>query len=579
MNKTININLAGLFFHIDENAYAKLQRYLDAIKRSFTDSQGRDEIIQDIEARVAELFSERVKNERQVIGLKEVDEVIEIMGQPEDYRLDDEIFEDEPKTMHERTPKKLYRDSETSWIAGICSGLGHYMGVDAVWVRLALTLLTIFTWGGFVIIYIAFWIFVPEARTTTEKLEMRGKPVNIDNIQRKVKEGFDNVADTVKNVDYEKYSNKARRGAGGFFNTIGKILIFFLTAFVKFIGIILIIVGALTVIGLFIGLFTAGTLGFMDGDLSEYIDFVNITEAPLWLISMLSFFLLAIPFFCLFYLGLKILVDNLKSMSRIAKLSLLGIWLIAFIGILVLGIRQAIAFSVDGEISTTEVLNIQPSDTLKVRMVGAPGRENSFHHSNNWKIDYKNNQKVIYNQDIRLIVKESQDNRPQIEILKSSQGRSYDDARNRAQNIDYNYNFDNNTLTLNGYFTTALKDKHRDQEIQVTLFLPEGAKLIADKNTYSYHRNDSRYGDLLKNGSEGNFLIMDHGALLCPECPEKSNNEVDDSGEWQYNEYEGNDAPENYDYDEQLSRKKDAIKLPEDQTDTLNMQLDTTRIE
>ena len=96
MNKTVNINLAGLFFHVDEHAYAKLQRYLDAIKRSFTDAQGREEIIQDIEARIAELFNERVKNERQVIGITEVDEVINIMGQPEDYRIDEELFEDEP---------------------------------------------------------------------------------------------------------------------------------------------------------------------------------------------------------------------------------------------------------------------------------------------------------------------------------------------------------------------------------------------------------------------------------------------------------------------------------------------------
>ena len=128
MNKTVNINLAGLFFHIDENAYAKLQRYLDAIKRSFTDAQGREEIIQDIEARIAELFSERVKNERQVIGISEVEEVINIMGQPEDYRIDEELFEDEPaqKTYSSTTSssKKLYRDTDTSWIGGVCTGLG-----------------------------------------------------------------------------------------------------------------------------------------------------------------------------------------------------------------------------------------------------------------------------------------------------------------------------------------------------------------------------------------------------------------------------------------------------------------------
>ena len=114
MNKTVNINLAGIFFHIDEDAYLKLQRYLEAIKRSFTDSQGRSEIISDIEARIAELFSERVQNERQVIGQKEVDEVITIMGQPEDYLVDDEIFEDEPKHSYSQKSsapsRKLYRD-------------------------------------------------------------------------------------------------------------------------------------------------------------------------------------------------------------------------------------------------------------------------------------------------------------------------------------------------------------------------------------------------------------------------------------------------------------------------------------
>lgn len=102
MNKTVNINLAGLFFHIDEDAYVKLQRYLEAIKRSFTDSQGRDEIIADIEARIAELFNERKQDQRQVIGMSEVDEVIAIMGQPEDYLVDDAIFDDEPQAANKK---------------------------------------------------------------------------------------------------------------------------------------------------------------------------------------------------------------------------------------------------------------------------------------------------------------------------------------------------------------------------------------------------------------------------------------------------------------------------------------------
>ena len=101
MNKTVNINLAGVFFHIDENAFLKLNDYLNAIKKSFTDAQGRDEIIQDIEARIAELFSEKMKTDKQVVSIVEVEAVIEIMGQPEDYMVDDDIFEDqEPKNSY-----------------------------------------------------------------------------------------------------------------------------------------------------------------------------------------------------------------------------------------------------------------------------------------------------------------------------------------------------------------------------------------------------------------------------------------------------------------------------------------------
>ena len=157
MNKTVNINLAGIFFHIDEDAYLKLSRYLEAIKRSFTDSQGRSEIIADIEARIAELFSERIQNEKQVVGTKLVDEVITIMGQPEDYLVDDEIFEDEPqyKKQTKTGPSKtLFRDTDNSYVGGVASGFSHYLGIDMVWVRLLWVLFTFLSGGTFIFIYL-----------------------------------------------------------------------------------------------------------------------------------------------------------------------------------------------------------------------------------------------------------------------------------------------------------------------------------------------------------------------------------------------------------------------------------------
>ena len=144
MNKTVNINLGGMFFHIDEDAYQKLSRYFDAIKRSLKNSSGQDEIIKDIEIRIAELLNEKQISDKHVVGLREVDEIIAIMGQPEDY-----IIEDEPKAFENQSQstsanyrsKKLYRDSDKGMIGGVAAGLSHYFGIDVVWIRIALVLL------------------------------------------------------------------------------------------------------------------------------------------------------------------------------------------------------------------------------------------------------------------------------------------------------------------------------------------------------------------------------------------------------------------------------------------------------
>ena len=565
MNKTININLAGLFFHIDENAYAKLQRYLEAIKRSFTDAQGRDEIIQDIEARIAELFTERIKTERQVIGLTDVDEIINIMGQPEDYRLDEELFEDEPAKKQRYTQesgKKLYRDTEKSYIGGVCAGLGHYFQIDAIWLRIALILLTIFSWGGFILIYIAFWIFVPEAKTTSEILEMRGKPVNIDNIQRKVKEGFDTVAESVKNVDYVKYGNKAREGAGSIADALGRIIRFILKVIVKFVGILLILIGGSTLIALFVALFSAGSLDFFGGSVADYVDMANTSGAPLWLLVILAFIAVGIPFFMLFYLGLRILVNTLKRLSLTAKLSLLGVWLVTVITIAVLGVRQGIATAVEGESVTTEVLQIQPNDTLTVRMKTQNKYGADKYHNRSWKIrvDADGN-KVIYNRDVDLSIQKSDSPEAKLIIKKLAQGSSYDEAQARAENIIYNFETVGNTVLLDNFFITELKNKYRDQQIDLILAIPEGMTVFTDENIASYHRN--WYSDLLDRKFIGYYSIMQDSKLICTDCPPEELEE--ESNEWEYSETVEDSTVTNNpaEYKEQVAPDRDAVKVKE----------------
>ncbi|MFK7782851.1 PspC domain-containing protein [Psychroserpens sp.] len=530
MNKTVNINLAGIFFHIDEDAYLKLQRYLEAIKRSFTDSQGQSEIISDIEARIAELFNERVQNEKQVIRIKEVDDVISIMGQPEDYLVDDEIFEDEPKTSYQNnsrsksgSSKKFYRDTDNSYIGGVSAGLGHYFGIDAVWIRL-IWILLIFGAGTGVLLYILLWVLVPEATTTSEKLTMTGEPVNISNIEKKIKDGFDSVSqtvtDTVKQVDLPKQGQKIKSSSKTFFDTIGDIIMFFFKIFAKFIGVILIIVGATTLISLLIFCLSLGAVDIIHFPGLDIFEAANAANTPVWLISLITMFAIGVPFFFVFYLGLKILINNLKSIGNVAKFTLLGLWLMAIIGTVIIGVRQASEHAYDATISKKEQLNIITKDTLTLAVVGNTMYSKQFgRHGSSLRAVYdENDEKLIYSRDVRLIVRSTKDSLASINIEKTAEGRNYKEAKMRAQEINYNYDLTKNRLELDGYLTTDFENKFRDQEIEVTLYLPEGTILYAEGNTYSYHRNSSYYNDILDNGMEEQYLEITTNGVKCLDC-------------------------------------------------------------
>ena len=139
MNKTVTINLGGIVFHIDEDAYQKLSRYFEALKRSLNNSSGQEEIIKDIEMRISELLSEKLLSDKHVIGLKEIDEVIAVMGQPEDYIIEDDSKAESTYQAY-KTSKKLYRDKDKGMIGGVAAGLSQYLGIDEVWIRVILLL-------------------------------------------------------------------------------------------------------------------------------------------------------------------------------------------------------------------------------------------------------------------------------------------------------------------------------------------------------------------------------------------------------------------------------------------------------
>ncbi|UCE70403.1 MAG: PspC domain-containing protein [Flavobacteriaceae bacterium] len=532
MNKTVNINLANMLFHIDENAYQKLLRYLEAIKRSFAGTKGSDEIIADIEARIAELFFEKMENERQVITMKEVDEVITIMGQPEDYHIDEEIFEDGPAastTGRRQRVKKLYRDIDRKYIGGVCAGLEHYLGLDALWIRLIFLFLAIFAGGFGFIAYIILWILVPEAASTAQKLDMTGEPVNISNIERKVKEGFDEVADKVRSVDYEKVGDQVKKGGKTFFDTLGDVIMFLFKVIGKFIGILLIIIGAATLIGLFIALFTFGIIDVVHIPGVNLIGMVNSTEAPVWLVSVLIFFALGIPFFFLMYLGLRILVSNLKSIGNIAKFSLLGLWLISIITLAVLGVKQASAHAYTGSVSERDTLALTAApDTLRIQFRDSEFSDGPSAIVGSMEIRYDDQDNaLLFSDDILMDIRMSEDSVLSMRVRKDADGSSYQDARLRAGEIRYNYALTGNTLLLDDHFTTDVDNKIRDQEVRLTLFIPEGTVLSFNSGARDYMGRRTRYDQEMYRKRIVNYTwqMGPDGTLQCLNCPPDTDEE------------------------------------------------------
>lgn len=571
MNKTISINLAGTFFHIDEDAYQKLQRYLDAVKRSFTDTQGRDEIISDIEARISELFYERVNNERQVVSENLVDEIIAIMGQPEDYIVDEELFEDEDehfktsssqkktasnssksstssqKSTTSQKPKantkKLFRDRDNSYVAGVCSGLGHYLGLDSIWIRLIWVFLALGSAGTFIFIYILFWVLVPEAVSTSDKIQMKGDPVNISNIEKKIKDSIDTVTETVKKVDIQKRTDEfikgvdevtnnitksvenigsktssktVKKGAKNIGDAIGNIIAFVFRVFGKFLGGILLFVAAATLISLVIGLFSFGNT---DIHLIPNVNMDNVsmyTSAPTWLIKLLTLGAVGIPFFFLFYLGLKLIASNSKSINGGSKLMLFFLWIASIIGLGSFGLKDSIKASERTSfIEKVALPNLTSKDTIYISMNENQYYDDEFKRRFSYKRFVNNNDEPIYvSRGVRLVVKSTKENVAKIKIEKIAHGVNYDVAKARAKSITYNYQVTGNTINLDSYFTNTNKKGSNREEVRITVYLPIGSTFYGYDNTYSFHSNESDYNDIFDNGDEEKYLIVKRKKLV-----------------------------------------------------------------
>ena len=339
MNKTLSINLNGLVFQIDELAYEKLSNYLKAISERFKNTESGQEIITDIEARIAEMFSEKLSNIKQVISLEDVDAVMEAMGKPEDFDSSEEEILSEDFDTHEKKksiPRKLFRDTENSVMGGVCSGISAYLGIsDPIFLRL-IFLIAFFGFGTGFLVYLILWVVIPEAKTASDKLHMRGEPINISNIEKTITEEFDDLKKSFSDSRaYKRKGSSLLKNAFGLFLSLVAIL-------AKIIGLILIIGGSIVLMSIFTGSLTAIVASDVSLlTLSDYFFENGFHKVSSLIVSMLLIF---VPLLSLIYVGLQFVGGRRFRVKGFSK-TMMSLFFVGIIGLVSLSIYTASVFS------------------------------------------------------------------------------------------------------------------------------------------------------------------------------------------------------------------------------------------
>ena len=520
MNTTVTIHLAHTLFHIDSDAFALLKNYLNKLEKSFAQTEGKQEILEDIEVRIAELFSQYTIRDGYVISEKNVNDVIEILGAPEDIS-EEETQEESTKS---NAQKKLYRDTDERIVGGVASGLGHYFGIDRVWIRLILVILVLSSIGGVVFVYILLWALIPEAKTTSEKLRMRGEPVNISNIEKKIKEGLDDVTQKVKSVDYSKVGDDLKKKSIKFSEMLEKLILLLVSIASKIIGFFMILFSTIILIGL---LFSVAIFGFISSiEIPHEIIFLTMnTDLPLWAFYLLLLFGVGIPFTFIFVLGLRLLTSKRKLMNNSTKYTLGVIWITTLLLISFTIAREFRSNAFTARTTQNELIDINTKDTLQIRL-------NTVQYDD--EILIFNATHLIYNEDdelnllldeIRLNITQSKDNSTQLRIDKKAKGRNQKRARENANAISYPFEYYNKNLLLDSQWLASIAQARNEQQVRLNLEVAEGQYLYIDRDfsslMYRGIKNDQDYS---RRKIAGHLWKMENGTLICQDCTSISGN-------------------------------------------------------
>ena len=499
MNKTLSIALAGFSFTIDELAYIKLSDYLNALRNSL-DAAEADEVMNDIEIRMVEIFKETL-GKREVINDSDVEKVIAQIGTPEQIDEQEEAYFSEGKQSKSKTgstfsytnnsQKQLFRDPERQKIAGVCAGLAAYFGMEISWMRLIWIGAFLFLWVApgssflVVILYFILWAVLPKAESASDFLKMKGKPLNFDNLKEESGKIVQFANETTTRAGEIYTENKPKIGSAG--DTILKVLKYCLAVWL-----------ALMAAGCFIGLFAmtfaygSGKFG-IDNNLGFYLEENNM-----------GYLILAIAALPTIIFGVAFLLLSIKLFSPKTKFNYVGpvLGTLGIIWLVLVGVLAANAskfnFTYSGENEDYENISItapNAADTIYIDSKKVEIPENFKTYFNNIYSD----KSKIYKKDYPNVeITRKDDIKTPYLIVKREA-----DGYNQPLKMRVPVEIVGNKIILPNYFEYPYEYRFRNYRLDYELVVPRKTKVINEKE-YQVNVSDDNDDDDDDNDSDNN---------------------------------------------------------------------------
>lgn len=500
MDKTININLGGTLFQIDEPAYRMLRDYLQALDTRFRNTPGGNETIEDIESRIAEIFLSQ-RGTAGVITVENVVDMIRTIGKPEDFDQPGPDTGTGGSTFIQSGKRnKLFRNPDNRIIGGVCGGIAAYINTNPAWIRLLFILTTCFFLAG-AVVYIALWIALPSAESDSQKREMYG---GMNNLARPEHAATGN-------------SNRVANAFDAVFRALGKVFFIFIRIILIAIGTCLVIAGFLSLLSFIMvfvfeypGAFSTDAPGFNITYLPDFLNYIISPAAVPW-VKALIFIVVFVPMIALIYGGIR-LIFWFRARDGFVWLGALVIWIMSAAALSIMLLNEGVGFAEQEQTTSQEFITSVP-DTIYL----TAGRKASDLNTDK-EINIPDVSDIFISEEKKqlfirtgLDIKASEDKTGVITIERHSSGRSKFDAVENAERLIYNFKISGDSLILDEFFSIPPDSKWSCDYVNVTVSLPENTIIYMDRTVQNLFH--SRYDDDFESDPKKSFWIMTEDGL------------------------------------------------------------------